>query len=231
MRLPLYISVPHAGTQIPPEVQKLCVLRREDILADYDEGADAIYFSLEKHVADFSTTDIARSLIDLNRSPDEIGGNGVIKNHTCWNVPVYRKFPDEKLIQTMLDRHYLPYHEKLSTAAGTNTIKLGLDCHTMSAVGPPVGPDPGKKRPLVCLSNGDGTCPEEWISSLASCFAAAFKEQVAINKPFRGGYITRSHADEMYWVQIEISQTEAYSNEFKRNCVLEGLQRFCNTVF
>jgi formiminoglutamase len=100
----------------------------------------------------------------------------------------------------------------------------------MSAVGPPVGPDPGQERPLVCISNADGTCPQEWIMNLAGCFSAVFKQKAAINKPFRGGYITRSHAVEMPWLQIEISRTDTYSNDFKRNCVLEGLHRFCQTL-
>jgi formiminoglutamase len=230
MRLPLYISVPHAGTRVPPEVKDLCTLSRQDILADYDTGADAIYSPLQDHATDFSTTDIARSLVDLNRAPDDIGGHGVIKNHTCRNVPVYSTFPDEQLIQTLLARYYVPYHEKLSAGAGSSSIKLGIDCHTMSHIGPPIGPDPGQERPLVCVSNADETCPEEWISGLARCLASVFKEKVAINKPFRGGYITRSHGAEMPWVQIEISQTSAYSDALKRNCVLEGLQRFCHTV-
>jgi N-formylglutamate deformylase len=231
MRLPLYISVPHAGIRVPPEVDDLCVLRRQDILADYDAGADAIYSPLQDHAAGFSTTDIARSLIDLNRAPEDIGGYGVIKTHTCRNVPVYSAFPDKQLIQKLLACYYIPYHEKLSAGADTRSIKLGIDCHTMSVIGPPLAPDPGRKRPLICLSNGNGTCPEEWISSLASCLTIVFKEQVAINTPFRGGHITRSHGVEMPWVQIEISQTDAYSNAFKRNCMLDGLQRFCHTVF
>ena len=231
MKLPLFISVPHAGTRVPPEVRDSCVLRPEDILADYDAGADSIYGHLQEHAAGFCTTDISRSLIDLNRSPDDIGGNGVIKDHTCWHVPVFKSFPDAKLIRNLLGRYYFPYHEKLSAAAGSGTIKLGIDCHTMSAVGPPLGPDPGQERPLICLSNGDGTCPEKWLSSLVRSFAEVFREKVAINTPFRGGYISRKHAAEMPWVQVEISQTAAYSDEIKRNYVLEGLQRFCHTLF
>jgi N-formylglutamate deformylase len=231
MRLPLCISVPHAGQRIPPELQDLCILRRKDILADCDAGADTIYFPLREHAAAFSTTDVARSLVDLNRAPDDKGGNGVIKARTCMDVPVYRTFPDEQLIQKLLARYYFPYHEKLSALAGSNRIKMGIDCHTMSHIGPPISPDPGRERPLVCLSNGDGTCPAEWINCLARCFASVFKEKVWINKPFRGGYITRSHADEMPWLQIEISQTDTYSNAFKKNCVLEVFHRFCHTVF
>lgn len=231
MQLPILISVPHAGTRIPPEVNGLCLLSQSDILTEYDAGSDTIYCSLEEHVTGFCTTDIARSLVDLNRAPDDIGGNGVIKSHTCRNVPVYRHFPDKNLVQQLLDRHYMPYHEKLSAAASTDTIKLGIDCHTMSAVGPPVSPDPGRERPLVCLSNANGTCRQEWLDSLATCLAAAFKEKIAINAPFRGGHIIRTHAAEIPWLQVEISQTEAYSDDFKKNCLLEGLHRFCHTLF
>lgn len=231
MKLPLLISVPHAGKQVPPEVEGICLLSRDDILADRDVGATAIYYSLKENSKAFITSDIARALIDLNRPPHDIGGDGVIKSHTCWNVPVYSNFPDDALIRNLLARYYFPYHEKLTGGAGNKAIRLGIDCHTMSAIGPPVGPDPGQERPLVCVSNADGTCPEEWIKGLAHCISEVFKEKVAINTPFRGGYITRSHGAEMPWIQVEISRTDSYANEFKRDCVLEGLQRFCHTVF
>ena len=230
MKLPLYISVPHAGTRVPPEAEDLCLLSREDLLADCDEGADFIYFPLQEHAAGFSTTDIARSVVDLNRAPGELGGNGAVKEHTCRNVPVFRTFPDQALVGTLLARYHAPYHQKLSAAAAGGRIKLGIDCHTMSVVGPPVSPDPGRKRPLICLSNGGGACPEAWLVSLARIFSALFKEEAAINTPFRGGYITQSHAAEMAWLQLEISQTDAFSQEFKRDCILEGLQSFCHAV-
>lgn len=231
MKLPLFISIPHAGTHIPPEVKDLCILQQQDILADYDAEAKAIYTALEEQVAGCCTTDIARSLIDFNRAPDQVGGDGVIKSHTSWNIPVYRQFPDNKLIRVLLEKYYFPYHEKLSLAGSNSFIRLGIDCHTMSVLGPPAAPDPGQKRPLVCLSYGDGTCPEKWIKRLASCFSASFNDKVSINSPFQGGYIIRKHASELYWVQIEISQTMAYSVEFKKNCLLEGLQHFCHTMF
>jgi len=231
MTLPLCISVPHAGQRVPPELQDLCILSRENILADRDTGADTIYFPLQEYAAAFYTTDIARSLVDLNRAPGDQGVKGVIKTRTCRDVPIYRAFPDEQLVQKLLARYYYPYHDNLSAVAASNHIKMGIDCHTMSHIGPPIGPDPGRERPLVCLSYGDGTCPTDWINYLARCFASVFKEKVWINKPFRGGYITRSHADEMFWLQVEISQSETYSNAFKKNCVLEVFHRFCHTVF
>jgi len=231
MTMPLLVSIPHAGMLVPPEVEDICILSREDLLADSDEGAEEIYAGLEQHSKAFTAADIARAVVDLNRSPDEIGGDGVIKSHTCWHIPVYRKFPDAELVHILLARYYFPYHAKLTAAGTSTTIRLGIDCHTMSAVGPPVGPDPGRERPLVCLSNAEGTCPQEWLTCLAACFAAVFKKKVSINTPFRGGYITRRHASEMPWLQIEISRTDSLSLKFKRDCILEGLQRFCRTVF
>ncbi len=230
MTLPLFISIPHAGKLVSPEVKDFFALSTEEILADRDGGAATIYNGLEEHCVGFITAEIARVVVDLNRPPDQIGGDGVIKDHTSWKAPVYTKFPDEEMIQSLLKSFYFPYHEKLTAAASDTEILLGIDCHTMSAVGPPVGPDPGQERPLVCISNADGTCPREWIINLADCFSAVFKQKAAINKPFRGGYITRSHAVEMPWLQIEISRTDTYSNDFKRNCVLEGLHRFCQTL-
>jgi len=231
MTLPLLISVPHAGKIIPPEVEGICLLTQEDIIADSDEGADAIYYSLKKHCTAFFASVVGRAIIDLNRAPDDIGGDGVIKSHTCWNVPVYRKFPDKTLIKTLLKLYYFPYHEQLSASGDSHGIKLGIDCHTMSSIGPPVGPDPGRERPIVCVSNADETCPREWISKLSECLGKTFNTEVSINSPFRGGYITRKHASEMFWVQIEISRTTSYSDDFKRECLLEGLQRFCHAIF
>jgi formiminoglutamase len=229
MRLPLLVSVPHAGEEVPPEVEDICTLTKKEIREDGDGGAAAIYQGLEGHCREYVSTGIARAIVDLNRAPDDIGGDGVIKTHTCWNIPVYRSFPDNKLVRLLLGRHYFPYHERLSAAAGKGSVRLGIDCHTMAAKGPPVGPDPGQERPLVCLSNGDNTCPDDWIKSLAEILASLFREEVSINRPFRGGYITRHHAAEMPWLQIELSRTPSYSDAFKGECVLAGLQRFCHS--
>ena len=99
--------------------------------------------------------------------------DGVVKTHTCWDVPVYRSAPTEQLVQTLLATYHRPYHERLARLAEP-ALLLAVDCHTMAAFGPPVGPDPGVERPWVCLSNADGTCPSEWMQELKTCFELAF---------------------------------------------------------
>ena len=157
MRLPLLVSVPHAGLEVPEEVADLCVLTLQQIVEDGDEGAAEIY-AIEDEVEAFVTTSVARAIVDLNRAEDDRGKDGVVKTHTCWDVPVYGSPLPDELIEHLLATCHRPYHARLTELA-SGGAKLGVDCHTMVAFGPPVAPDPGAERPWVCLSNGDGTCP------------------------------------------------------------------------
>ena len=232
MNLPFLISVPHAGLMIPKEVQGICILTPEQVIADGDEGAEEIYFDLEKYVELFITSEIARAIVDLNRATDDFRKDGVIKTHTCYDVPVYSEFPSKKLIDHLLSDYYHPYHQKLEKFTHSENIKVGIDCHTMAAVGPPIGPDAGEKRPLVCLSHGDGTCPYEWLHKLAESFQKVFPdEQIKINKPFKGGYIIRTYSSDLPWLQIELSRTEHISNIEKRDGVIKALNSWYNANF
>jgi N-formylglutamate deformylase len=229
MTLPLLISVPHAGLAVPPEAAPYCILTEQQIVEDGDEGAADIYLGLEDQAAAFVTTSIARAIVDVSRAEDDFSTDGVIKTHTCWNVPVYDPPPTPGLIERLLASYYRPYQARLSTLAAMG-VRLGVDCHTMAAFGPPVGPDPGRERPWVCLSNGGQTCPDDWIESLAECFARAFEHDVAINEPFKGGYIVRSHATELPWVQVEISRAPFISSREKHARVVAGLSEWCGRV-
>ena len=223
MRLPLLISVPHAGLDVPAAVAPYCILTREQIAEDGDEGAAEIY-DIEDEVEAFVTTSVARAIVDLNRAEDDRRKDGVVKTHTCWDVPVYDPFPPEAVVQSLLETYHRPYHARLRELASTSGARLGVDCHTMLAFGPPVSPDPGAERPWVCLSNGDGTCPQEWMDGLRRSFAKLLGGNVRLNDPFRGGYVTRTHAAEMPWVQLELSRAPFLSNAEKRSLVLQAFR-------
>jgi N-formylglutamate deformylase len=230
MTLPVMLSVPHAGLTIPPEVRQLCILTAQQLREDSDEGAAEIY-DLSSEVGAFFAADIARAVVDLNRSEDDRRADGAVKTHTCWKVPVYREPLPEELIQTLLAKYYRPYHQKLNDAAGRKDIRLGLDCHTMAAIGPPLGPDPGIERPHICLSNAEGACPRAWLEKLAACFKDTFGVNVALNQPFDGGYIIRRHVAELPWIQIELSRAPFCSIAEKRKRTLAALEAFCPSIF
>lgn len=220
--LPVLASVPHAGLEVPEEVESLCVLSRRQIVADGDEHAAEVY-DIAGDVAAFCTTHVARAVVDLNRAEDDRRPDGVVKTHTCFNEPVYRKPLDDKVIDKLLDRYHRPYHSQLRSLAGEG-LRLAVDCHTMLAVGPPIGPGAGIERPHVCLGDGGGACPPRWMACLEESFREAFGPSVTVNQPFSGGYITRSHGAEMPWFQLELSRGPFLSNSEKRSRVVAALQ-------
>lgn len=224
MKLPLLLSVPHAGLTVPDLTKNICVLTLQEIMEDGDEGAAEIY-DLERDVAKLVRTDVARAIVDMNRPEDDFRPDGVIKTHTCWGVEVYSEFPSSKVIEELLEKYHRPYHAGLSDVP--EGVILGVDCHTMAAVGPDIGPGAGVERPPFCVSNADGSCPNDWARALAHHLQDVSGKEARVNDPFNGGHIIRAHAPELPWVQVEISRAPFASDSEKRSWVLEGLRRWC----
>lgn len=214
--LPILLSIPHGGTQIPKELAKRVCLSPPDQFDDSDPFTREIY-DLGSHVAHVVKADIARSYIDVNRAPDDRPpGNpdGVVKTLTCHGCRIYKAgFElDVQTIELLLQRHYQPYHESLREITATGDIAIGFDCHSMAATAPPLARDSGQERPLFCISNRDGaSCPTALLEAVAQGLSRAFeisRSDVALNKPFKGGYITRVHgARPVPWVQIEMNRS------------------------
>lgn len=224
MKIPLLISVPHAGKSIPSELKDDCLLTEEEIIRGSDIGADEIFLPLIELATALVTTDIARIFVDVNRAADDFDEVGVFKTRTEWNTPIYKKLPIEAIIIEIIRKYYHPYHQILERHI--KDVKLGIDCHTAASTGPVTGRDPGKKRPLICISNANSTCPWAWLYSLANILERRFKTEVAINHPFAGGYIIRSHSKKVPWIQITISQTSLLTNDYKRERLLAGLKEW-----
>jgi formiminoglutamase len=223
MPLPLVLSVPHAGTAIPQEVSAINRLSLAEIEHDGDEGAAEIYLPLESAVAAMVSTPIARAFVDQNRSADDFRKDGVVKTHTCWDVPIYSRPLTTLEVRQLLAKYYEPYHRKLTASA--RQAQLGLDCHTMAAIAPPIGPDSGQRRPRICLGNDHGSsCPARTLEHLAHHLALAFDCEVALNRPFAGGYITRSRPGDIPWVQLELSREPWLQYAAKREKLIQALK-------
>jgi formiminoglutamase len=225
MTLPILISLPHAGLRVPESLRPNCLLTTEQIVEDGDEFAFEVYTPLQDKVAAFVTTDIARAVLDMNRQEDDLRKDGVIKTHTCWDIPIWRTPLDETKHLLLIERYHRPYHRRLTELANESSLILAIDCHTMAAFGPPVGPDPGEERPQVCLGNAEGqSCPGEWMEILKSAFQAYFHGEVSINQPFSGGYITRFHGHQLPWMQLELSRGDFATPVEKSSMVYAALK-------
>lgn len=228
--LPLVLSVPHAGLEVPDPLAADCLLDPRQIAADGDVEAEETYLPLGVGVARLVSTPIARAVLDMNRPESDRTKDGVVKTHTCWDEEVWRGGGlGSEEAEWLLEAHHRPYHRQLTEAAAIPGIRFGIDAHTMAAIAPPVAPDPGQERPAACLSNAEGTCPLSWLEILAEALRARLGE-VRINDPFRGGFITRRHATEMPWMQLELARGGPHGVEAKREAVALALVHLCEAL-
>ncbi|MCP3913954.1 MAG: N-formylglutamate amidohydrolase [bacterium] len=232
MREPLLISIPHGGWRVAEEVQHIWNLSDRDAFHDGDPCTSLIY-DFSDRVSCQLVMEYYRAVVDLNRAPDDIAPankDGVVKSHTCYDVEVYKPgcLPDEGLKQLLLDKYYHPYHRRMAESLKRADVKMGVDCHSMAAVSPPIEADAGTPRPLICVGNlggADGevappfnriTCSAELIRFMADEFANVLQhEDVEIevpalataNVPFSGGRITQDMGGAgIPFVQIEMSR-------------------------
>ena len=240
MRAPMLVSVPHGGWRVPDELSAIWALSEKDAFHDDDPVTSRI-FDFADRVTVQLVMEYYRAVVDLNREPDDIAPanpDGVIKSHTCYNVEVYKPggLPDEALKKTLLESYYFPYHRALAEAIAQEDVRLGVDCHSMAAVSPPIEKDAGTARPLICLGNlGDAvgevcepfnriTCPPEMLLFAAEEFTRVFEHEdveievpavAAANIPFSGGRITRTAgAGETPFFQIEMSRALYLTKSF-----------------
>jgi N-formylglutamate deformylase len=239
MRLPVLITVPHGGTDLPPEASA-CLLTPHQIALDGDTWARRLY-DLQDEVLGFKDTTVPRAVIDLNRAPNDLppaNPDGVVKavavdGTRVWPEPAG---PRPELTRTLLERYHTPWHEAVAAVSSVPGLALGLDCHTMLAIGRRGHPLAGKPRPLVCLSNGGDarglksdrslTASTELALSFLENLALTFRNEdveidmaeppVRLNDPFRGGYVSRRHSSQgpLPWLQLELSRALYLPKEF-----------------
>jgi N-formylglutamate deformylase len=216
-KLPVLISIPHGGNEVPPELGQRLAIGSKEIFEDSDAYTREIYDLGEKAMYVVKTT-IARAFVDPSRSesdrPPE-DPDGIIKSHTCFGKIIYKPGlePKKSEIESLLKKYYYAYHHQLQRIINTNRrdIQICLDCHSMAETGPVISPDSGSKRPLFCPGNRFGEAASDaMIRKLRSSFINAFEldeTDVAMNQPFAGGFITRTYGNRpLPWVQVEMNR-------------------------
>jgi len=215
-KLPILLSIPHGGTKRPKELEDHLCITNKDQFDDSDPFVIEIY-NLENKVERVISSEIARAYIDLNRSPQDLppqNPDGLIKSTTCYQKKIYIKGrePDDSLTKKLIQLYYLPYHRSIQKSLREIDLQLCLDCHSMASQAPNISPDgKNKERPLFCLSNQNGkTSSNEMIELLADCISESFqinRNQILLNNPFLGGYITKTYGNNpIPWIQIEMNR-------------------------
>lgn len=231
--LPIAIILPHAGLDIPPEMEDRLALSERDIFNEADIYTDLI-FDYRDRVSHWLRFPYARVLIDTNRAdhPDRIPrrGDGIIKTQTSYGAWVFAKGrePDKKLEHALIDRYWRPWNQQMAAIAADPSIELVIYPHSMSARRPSMYGNPDYVRPRCCICNlgdADGEIvPQRGKVSIAPAITRGFAAELgslvddipalgpvdgiaAINQPFWGGWQLWEHSNKAQpWVMIELSR-------------------------
>ncbi|KMY66295.1 hypothetical protein AAU61_17660 [Desulfocarbo indianensis] len=204
MVLPLLLSIPHCGIEVPPFIADTMALNPAQVAESEDHGTREIFSGLPSLACVAARW--SRLVADLNRRPDRYDDRGVIALADYFGRRVFKlgQEPDPRETRQRVEAYHRPYHRELTDNLALPGLRLLLDCHSMDGVGPSEAPDPGRVRCDVSLGNRGGpdgeaipgkdeaTCPASLIRGLARALEAQGLS-VSLNQPYSGGYITKHY--------------------------------------
>ncbi|WDS36601.1 N-formylglutamate deformylase [Pseudoxanthomonas sp.] len=213
---PLIISFPHTGTDLPAELEGQFVspwLARRDA----DWHVHQLYDFVRALGATTVRTSISRSVIDVNRDPSGVslypGQNttGLCPVTTFDDQPLYRDglTPDEKEIERRTYTWFHPYHQALDAEIARLRARhahiVVYDAHSIRSHIPHLFDG---ELPQFNIGTNSGTScnPALQTAVEARCAASGFSN--VLNGRFKGGWITRKHADPhggVHSIQMELA--------------------------
>jgi N-formylglutamate amidohydrolase len=148
-------------------------------------------------------------------SPRVAAGLGTLARVVAENKPIYRDRLTLDDARMRIEGIYHPYHAALQKLLGEAMSAFGvallIDCHSM----PRINRAGDKAAPDIVLGDRYGTtCAPAMIDLVETIFTSAGL-RVARNRPYAGGFVTRSYGRPQHGVhalQIEISR-HLYMNE------------------
>jgi N-formylglutamate deformylase len=213
---PLVISIPHAGVDMPAEIEARLVspwLARKDT----DWWVDRLYERAGMSDLTIVQTGISRTVIDVNRDPS--GGSlypGQATTELCPSTTfdgeaLYQsgEMPGAEEVERRKASWFVPYHEALSAELerlrGVHRQVVLHDGHSIRSSVPRLFD--GMLPHFNIGTNGGASCAPELTAAVeAACAATSFSR--VTNGRFRGGYITRHHGNPqagVHAIQMELA--------------------------
>ncbi len=217
-RIPLLVSMPHVGTDIPDDIAARlapCASARTDT----DWHLKELYGFLEEMGASVISARWSRYVIDLNRPPEDtnlypgLSTTGLCPVDTFASEPLYREgdAPDEQEVGGRLQRYWQPYHGKLRAELDRMLAIHGRvalwDAHSIASVVPRFFEG---RLPDLNFGTANGTtCAPEMEAAIVGIAQAQDEFSVAVNGRFKGGHITRHYGQpdlNVHAIQLEMCQ-------------------------
>jgi len=214
--VPLLVSLPHCGTEVPEAMLDRMVERARD-LEDTDWHLGGLYSFVREMGASLIFPLHSRFVIDLNRPPDDapmyagVNSTGLCPLQFFSGEPLYRPGmePGTAEVRQRHERYWQPYHEALSgelaRLKSEHGLALLLDGHSIKSELPWLFE--GKLPDLNLGTAGGATCAPSLRDALARTLAAQSDFTHVVDGRFRGGYIVRCYgrpADGVHAAQLEM---------------------------
>ena len=222
--LPLLVSLPHNGTDIPEDIRAALVDEAQSA-PDTDWHVDLLYEFALAMGASVLKPRYSRYVIDLNRPPDDAslypGQNttGLCPTVAFSGRPIYRdgKAPDAAAIVQRRAQYWQPYHTALQAELHRLKQRHG---RVLLWEGHSIRPELPflfeGRLPDFNLGTAEGrSFPDAGLRAVEAVLAAQGDYSWVSNGRFKGGYITRHYAASeagIHAFQLELAQS-AYLDE------------------
>ena len=217
--LPLLVSMPHVGTDIPDDIAARFTPAAQ-VRADTDWHLVQLYDFLHDMGASTLSARWSRYVIDLNRPEENTNlypgqdTTGLLPFDTFHREPLYLagREPDEADVQARLQRYWQPYHRQLQAELERmlrihGTVVL-WDAHSIASVVPRFFD--GKLPDLNFGTADDASCAPGLRDAVVGPVLAQDRFTVAVNGRFKGGHITRHYGRpgaNVHAIQLEMCQS------------------------
>ena len=233
---PLVFNSPHSGRVYPERFLAMTRLDHLSIRQSEDAWVDELFARAPHLGAPMLRAHFPRAYLDVNREPWELdptmfveplsdrfnttsprvaAGLGTLARVVAENKPIYRDRLTLDDARMRIEGIYHPYHaalqKLLSEAIAAFGVALLIDCHSM----PRITRANDKAAPDVVLGDRYGTTCAPGLVDLAETIFSSAGLRVARNRPYAGGFATRTYGRPQHGVhalQIEISR-HLYMNE------------------
>jgi len=224
-RVPLLISMPHAGLRLTPAVEAGLIPDARS-LPDTDWHIPTLYEFAAELGASTLAAEYSRFVIDLNRPSDDkplyAGATTGLYPATLFDgIPLFREGMEPSATEraTYLEQIWTPYHSTLQTELARLKAEFGyallFDAHSIRSIIPHLFDG---KLPDFNLGTFNGaSCDPQLASQLEAICARHGEYSHVLNGRFKGGHITRNYgnpAENIHAVQLELGQC-TYMEEFE----------------
>src|SRR2546423_3599899 len=214
--IPLLLSFPHAGTDIPPSIARR-MTSAALLRADTDWHLPRLYEFARAMGASTLVPRHSRYVIDLNRPPEDTNlypgqdTTGLVPVDTFGKEALYAdgEAPGGDEIDERRALYWMPYHDaleiELARLEATHGVAVLWDAHSIASVVPRFFE--GRLADLN-LGTADGQACSPDVQAAAQAVLDPQRDYTHVtNGRFKGGYITRHYrrpADSVHALQLEM---------------------------